>query len=228
MTVKRREDIVVSLCLVSETSETLDIEELRRVADTLKARYRYWEMLIAVHAEIADDHENLLATVHNLRLLRLRKGVPFYRSRAAVASEAIGDVVVLTAATELSAFDFVDLIDACDAQGTIIIGRRRRKELMNPALIPLGRSAGFRVDGRDMLTAAFPRVLLQQVLAHPESQLALRFPPMDHGIPVQWRFAQARNRHKRSYPKLGRRLGLVHKLIVSSAPRVLMSIGAQT
>lgn len=217
----RREDVVVSVCLVSEAFEAIDAVQMTKVADNLTTRFRYWEMLLAVPAEKAHAYENLLATVPNLRLLTIRVGVPFYRRRTAVVREAIGDVVVLTVPDELSSFDFVDLLDTCDREGAILTGRRKRRGLINPVLNWLGRGAGFRVDERDMLTVAFPRAILNQILSHPEHDLALRFPPLDHSIPVQWRLSHVDGRRAQPYAEFGRRLGLVHKLIISSAPRVL-------
>lgn len=218
---ERRDDIVVSLCLVSDTSQAIDAALLQRIAEQLSASFRYWEILVGVPADEAHTYENLLTTTTNLRILKIRVGVPFYRRRIAVAQEAIGDIVLFTATNELLSFDFVELIDACDREDAILIGRRRQRSFINPALIWLGRNAGFRVDERDMLTAVFPRAPLNQILSHSERDLALRFPPQDDSMPVQWQLSKLNDKRERSYRELKRRFGLVHKLIVSSAPRVL-------
>ncbi len=218
---ERRDDIVVSICLVSDTSQAIDAASLRRIAEQLSLRFRYWEILVGVPADETHIYESLLTTTPNLRMLKIRIGVPFYRRRIAVAQEAIGDIVLFTAPNELSSFDFVELIDICDREGAILIGRRRQRSFINPALSWLGRSAGFRVDERDMLTAVFPRAPFNQILSHPGRDLALRFPPLDDSMPVRWQPSKVNDRRERSYAELGRRFGLIHKLIVSSAPRVL-------
>jgi hypothetical protein len=151
----------------------------------------------------------------------VRPGTPFYRRRAAVASEAIGDVVVLASLDEQPMLDIIAMIELAALKGSIVIGRRDNATLMNPALRVLGRSAGFRVDVRDMLTAAYPRALLNKLLAHPDRQLALRFPPSDSAIPVIWERSCEGPGRARSFREFGRRLSVVQKLLVSSAPLVL-------
>jgi hypothetical protein len=84
----------------------------------------------------------------------------------------------------------------------------------------LGRTAGFRVSAEDMLTAAWPRTILNQLLNHPDRELALRFPPSDQALPVVRREASAIG-SVRSTRDLGRRLSLIQRLLVSSAPIVL-------
>lgn len=218
---RRRQDIFVSACLADFVPDAKNIDALRRLSVRLGAFYRYWEILVVAQAEAAHDHEPLLSAVPNVRLFKVRNGTPFYRRRVVVASEAIGDVVLLTSVEELPLFDPVNLVETAMARGAIVIGRRDRASAVNPALKALGRSAGFRVDERDMLTAAYPRTLLNQLLAHPDRQLALRFPPSDSGIPVLWISCEDRARRRHSVREFGRRLGLIQRLLVSSAPRVL-------
>lgn len=219
---RRREDIFVSVCFADVEPGADNAGALRSLSARLDARYRYWEILIITSADVAQDCEYLLSEVPNLRLLKARNGTLYYRRRVAVASEAIGDAVLLTSVDELSAFDPIELIETAMARGAIVIGRCNRRSAMNPALKALGRSAGFRVDARDMLTAAYPRTLLNRILAHPDRQLGLRFPPVDSAIPILWHTAAAESsRRGRSFKEFGRRLSLIQKLLVSSAPIVL-------
>ncbi|WP_198402520.1 hypothetical protein [Rhodobacter sp. CZR27] len=216
----RREDIFVSVCLPDLPATREAAAGLQRLCGDIAARFRYWEVLLTVPADGAEAYEPLMARIGNIRLLKLRHGTPFYRRRVAGAAEAIGDVVVLTAIDEQPDLDLPAMIEAAAAASAIVIGRRRSRSAMNPLLEALGHSAGFRVSARSMLTAAYPRTLLNKLLAHPDPQLALRFPPMDQALPVLWQTATARRRH-RMFGDLGRKLGLVQKLLVSSAPRVL-------
>ncbi|OHV77113.1 hypothetical protein [Rhizobium sp. LCM 4573] len=216
-----REDIFVSVCCTAEIIDAPDVDELGRLSLLLSERFRYWEILVAVPADAMWNADILLSKVSNLRLVSIRSGTPFYRSRVAIASEAIGDVVLLTVPDELSTFDPLFMMEEAYSRNVIIIGRREQHGIVNPALVALGRSAGFRVDDRDMLTTAYPRTLLNRILAHPNRQLALRFPPVDNALSVEWLTRPGNGKRARPFQEVGRRLGLIQKLVVSSAPRVL-------
>lgn len=216
-----RDDLLVSLCFADSVPDAETLARLKTLTAQLAARFRYWEILLIADADSAADYDRLMAETPNIRLLKVRRGTPFYRRRAAAASEAIGDVVVLAAIEELAALDLVEMIETAEAGGSIVIGRRNRPSLINPALQALGGGAGFRVDSRDMLTAAYPRTLLNRLLAHPDKLLALRFPPDDHSIPVVWRIGGKAAAPARSLREVGRRFNLIQRLLVSSAPRVL-------
>ncbi|WP_211246048.1 hypothetical protein [Cereibacter changlensis] len=220
-----REDIFVSVCIPNLALTGTAAAELQELCAGIAARFRFWEVLLTVSAENADDYEPLMARIGNIRLLKLRHGTPFYRRRVAAASEAIGDVVVLTAVDEQAGLDIVAMIERAAASNTIVLGKRRSRSPMNPLLEALGRSAGFRVSSRSMLTMAYPRTLLNRLLAHPDPQLALRFPPADQALPVLWQPATVQRR-RRLFSDFGRKLGLVQKLLVSSAPRVLTLVAS--
>lgn len=217
----RREDLLVSVCFAELPPLEEALPLLRTLADQLNARYRYWEVLIAVQPDGASAFEEQLLEQGNVRLLSVRHGTPYYRCRAMVASEAIGDVVALTAFEELAVLDIVALVDASSASGSIVMGRRQSGGMLDPVMRGLGRSAGFRADGRGMLSTAFPRSLLNRILAHPDRQLALRFPPVDQGIGVEWQDSHTAEARTFRQHNVERRVKLVHRLLVSSAPRVL-------
>ncbi|WP_420024646.1 hypothetical protein ACN9JG_21695 (plasmid) [Cereibacter azotoformans] len=220
----RREDIFVSVCIADFPASEAAAADLQRLCAAISARFRYWEVLLTVPADRAEACEALMACVANIRLLKVRHGTPFYRQRVAAAAEAIGDVVVVAAIEERSELDMPAMIETAAATGAIVIGQRRSRSPLNPLLEALGHSAGFRTSTRNMLTAAYPRTLLNRLLAHPDPQLALRFPPADPALPVLWQKAAGL---LRPCPLcgLGRKLGLVQKLLVSTAPRVLALVG---
>ncbi|MCG6206876.1 hypothetical protein LPW26_19705 [Rhodopseudomonas sp. HC1] len=218
----RCEDIFVSVCFADvPLGDAACVTELAKLSRRLSERYRYCEILLVVDADSERDLQPLISRVLNARLLMVRPATPFYRRRTAVALEAIGDVVVLASLDELPAVDIIEMIEVAAQKGSIVIGRRSRAGVMNPVLRALGHSAGFRVDMRDMLTACYPRPLIGKLLVHPDRQLALRFPPVDGGIPVSWQLCGDSRPPSRSARELGRRLAVVQKLLVSSAPRVL-------
>ncbi|WP_125995793.1 hypothetical protein [Sphingomonas sp. S-NIH.Pt15_0812] len=213
-----REDILVSVCLTEAPADVDALGRLEALMIGLGQRFRYFEVLVAIDAE-QGDAAMLRGLGANLRILTLRTGISFYRRRAAVAMEAIGDIVVLTTPTELALFDILHMIDDAIASSSIIVGRRGQARMLDPALSALGRGAGFRVSTRDMRTAAYPRTLLNRLLAHPDHRLALRFAPIDASIPVREHPPESLIPR----PREGRlhRLKLLHRLLISSAPAVL-------
>lgn len=221
-----RDDLLVSVALSGPPRDAEGLAQLAELGRSLDARFRYWEILIACDPDLA-GREVLLARVPNLRLLQLRAGAGFYQRRLAVASEAIGDVVVLTAASELAHLDLPAMIETADARHVLVIGRHADANPLGSLALAMGRGAGLTIGARDMLTIAFPRDLLGIVLAHPDRLLALRFPPVDERLPIVRqdictppggpRFRSG----SETGPLLLRRVEILHRLTISSAPRVL-------
>ena len=219
-----RDDILVSVCLVDGQIGPGDAARLRELVARVGARFRYWEMLAWVEPGDAGAHEAILRNTPNLRLLTLRPGTSYYRKRAALAAEAIGDVVLLTSLDEVPAIDPVAMIEAAESGDAIVFGQRRQASLLNPLVEAMGRNAGFRVNGRSMQSAAYPRTQLNALLAHPDRQLALRFPPADDSIAVRWQDVDTAGLRFGSGPRLDRRIKLLNRLLISSAPRVLAMV----
>jgi len=216
----RREDIFVSVCFPDLSARLYDFEAVQRVAAQIGARFRYWEVLVIAEATQAEAYEPLFATVSNLRLLNLRPGTTSLRRRVVAASEAIGDVVLLTSVSEIDMLDLVAAIEMAHANDAIVTCQREHSGFLDPVITTLGNAGGFRVTSRDMRSAAYPRTLLNLLLAHPDRQLALRFAPRDGGIPVLDIPANGAA-PRRSMRDTGYRLTLIQKLVINSAPRVL-------
>lgn len=221
-----RDDILVSIGLCDVSADERGIALLAGLAREMAGAFRYWELLVAVDGS-ADRHQRLLAQVPNLRLLKVRPGASFYHRRFAVASEAIGDVVVLAALAELPYLDLAGMAADAQASGALVIGQHAGANPLGPAASALGRSAGLRIGAHDMVTMAWPRPALNIVLTHPDRLLALRFPPVDERLAIRHqpcRDAPGLPRFRGgsdSGPKLARRLNLLHRLMIGSAPRVL-------
>ena len=221
-----RDDLFVSICFADPEGEAeACASELAKLAHRLAERFRYWEILLGVPAEAGQVYSDLARTVPNLRLLKLRAGTPHYRRRVAVASEAIGDMVVVASLSELATIDPLAVLELSNVSDAIVIGRIGRAHALSHVLRALGRSAGYRVDPRDMQTAAYPRTLANILLAHPDRTLAMRFPPDDGAIPVRWITVPGRHMRRSGRVRgFARRLGLIYKLLIASAPRVLAGL----
>jgi hypothetical protein len=205
-----------------------DMAQLRSIAALLAAHYRFWELVLVVPSEGAEAFTPLLAEIGNLRLLKVRQNTDFYRRRAVAAAEAIGDVVLLASLDESRHLDLPAMIGAAADRGVLAIGQRpaasRRNALLNPALRALGRASGFHVSARHMMTIALPRTLLSQLLARPDPQLSLRFPPRDAGIVIEHVTGVRGGPPRRGLQNLGRRLTLLQRMLMSSAPRMLVYV----
>lgn len=218
-----RDNVLVSVGLADAVADAAALDILTTLAGKLAARFRYWELLIVTEVDEAHHYDAALAAIPNIRLLKVRHGTSFYRRRVAIAGEAIGDVVMISTLDDLPQLPIVSMIEKAEQSGAMIIGRRRSRALLNGPFRMLGTSAGFRVDASDMLTTAYSRTVLNKLLSHPDPQLALRFPPIDDGITVLGELALegASTRHPRTLRDARRRIGLLQKLLVGSAPRVL-------
>ncbi|MBE1283555.1 MAG: hypothetical protein GJ676_09615 [Rhodobacteraceae bacterium] len=219
----RRDDLLVSVCFSDLPPGDAAAPALKSVAAFLEANYRYWEILIVFAASNHPIADASRFGVSNLRQLTARAGTSAYRARVIGAAEAIGDVVVLTTPAEVGALDLVSMIDTAFSEATIVSGRRGKATLFDPALRAVGAAGGFRVSTADMQTVAYPRTLLNVLLAHPDRELALRFAPRDAALPVAVLQGQEEVQ-ARSIRDLGRRLNLMQKLMVAVAPRVLSGI----
>ncbi|MBB4858146.1 hypothetical protein HNO88_001460 [Novosphingobium chloroacetimidivorans] len=233
---KPRDDLLVSVALSGPARDAAQRQQLAQLGRELDTRFRYWEILLA--CDVADDasHGALQASVPNLRLLHLRPGASFYQRRLAVASEAIGDVVVVTAASELGYLDLATMIETAEARHALVVGRHVDANPLGSLAMALGRGAGLTIGPHDMLTIAFPRALLGIVLAHPDRLLATRFPPVDQRLPILRQDMRADVQGGADLPRfrsgsetgplLLRRTEVLHRLTISSAPRVLTLVAA--
>jgi hypothetical protein len=223
----QREDLLVSVGVAEAPRDEAGVNELVALAGKLEARFRYWELVVVAATDNEPMREAMLAEVPNLRLLRVRPGTSFYERRLAAASEAIGDLVLLTALAELAYLDIVGMVERADAEDALVIGQHVGANPLGPAVAALGRGAGLRIGPHDMLTTAYPRALINIVLAHPDHLLALRFPPLDDRLPIRLQPCLAASGRppfrggSATGPKLVRRFNVLHRLMVGSAPKVL-------
>lgn len=218
---RKRDDVLVSVCLADPPTEAKDTLAVRQLASLIGSRYRFWEIVLVVNPEMEGDADDILLDVENVRILKVRSTVEYYRRRAIAASEAIGDVVVLTSISEMDRLDILSMIDRCLDEGALVIARRDAGSMLEPVLQSLGSMSGFRVSTRDLLTAIYTRTLLSRLLMRPERHLALRFPPRDPAIPVIFEPWPDTAPVRRSPKETRRRLGLAHRLLINAAPSVL-------
>ncbi len=222
-----REDVLVSVCFGHLPPEEASFERISAMANELDARFRFREIIVIANESSRDDYTGLLQRVDNLRLFTVRDGTGFYRRRVIAADEAIGDVVLMANAAELAYIDFIAMIETAAADQHAVLAIRSvgvvNRALAAP-LVALGRMSGFEVGLRDLQTLAVPRTLLNHLLSHPASDLALRFPPRDVRLPLTFAKAPHDMPALRESGQQHRRLVLLQKLLVYVAPSLLMLV----
>lgn len=223
----RREDILVSVCFGDLPSTAEAIAEARSLATTLDSRFRFREIVLVVDETAHEAYLPFVREVENVRLFIVRPGMSSYRKRMIAADEAIGDVVFLASAHELPALDPLAMIEQA-AEGRAIVSLRADPGMTRSALaiplIALGRAAGFKSNARQLQSIAMPSTLLNQILAHSDPELALRFPPRDPRLPLDYIVAAPNIRLTRRRGDISRRLLLIQKLLVHMAPSLLIVV----
>mgnify|MGYP001818920614 CR=1 FL=1 len=179
-----RDDILVSVCFSDASDPDLASSRIERVVDQLKSHYRYWEILVVNETGNDKKFIEALTALPNLRHLSVFKGIDNMQRRVVAASEAIGDVVLLTSIHEVDLMDLTAMIDAANEHEAIVLGQRKTAVIAEPLIGALGRASGFEASTRDMQTVAYPRTMLNRLLGNPNPALALRFPPRDNTVRV--------------------------------------------
>lgn len=223
----RREDVLVSVCFGDLPADAATLDGVVALARQLDARFRFREIIVVAEESRKDALLGLVRRVENLRLFTVSDGTPFYRRRVIAADEAIGDVVMMANVAELPHLDPVAMIEqAADDQHIVLATRAAGLVdcMLAGPLVALGRLAGFKVGLRDLQTIAVPRTLLNQLLAHPDPDLALRFPPRDVRLPLTFAAAVPGMPPLRQAGQHGRRLALLQKLLIYVAPSLLMAV----
>lgn len=224
-----RGDFLLSLAVVGLSWTPEQVAALDRVAGRLARRYQFWEIVVV--ASIEEDVDPALVSalggIANMRLLRVDDVDNFYRLRLAAASEAIGDVVVITTGSEMELMDLPALADKVWEQDRAIVMIRERQGLLVSVFFAvLGYLIDYRIDPRDTLTAGFPRTWLSLVLARPDADLLLRFERRTGAGHFRRETIPGGVQVPRALRSVGRRFRLLADLLASAAPRVLRTVSA--
>lgn len=222
---KPREDVVVSICLSDLAAGASTFAALRDVAATLDCAFRFREIILVVEDTQREAFLPLIAEVSNFRLFVVRCGTEYYERRVIAAEEAIGDLVVIGNLDEIVQLDLLAFMGHAERKNAVTMayrtGRRPFKRLLAWPFIALGKLAGFNVDPSDFQSIAVPRTSLNLLLAHDEPRLALRFPPRDPRLPLDW-FPTNRNVATRTaFMGLARRAQLLQTVLVYLTPTIL-------
>lgn len=223
----RREDVFVSLCFPEAPLTPEDVDIIAAATRVIAETFRYFEVLII--ARIDQDADGLLRRClqkcPNSRVIKVRGSSLHYSRRVVAASEAIGDVVVITSLSEVGSLDLTVLIATAIERNAVTVFTQQNRSWTTPILALLGAASRFRISANDMRTIALPRTWLNRLLAHPQHNLALRFPPLGEGFPIHHMPAGGLPPLKTIDSARGRRIGLLYQLSVNAAPVVLIGVG---
>lgn len=221
----RREDVLVSVCLAELSPGAETFAKLRALAARLDAAFRFREIVLVVDETARAAFLPIIAELANLRLFVVRRGTEYYQRRVIAAEEAIGDLVVIGHLDELARLDLIAFLDLAERENAVAMAfrpaRRPIKRLLAWPFIALGKLAGFHVDPSDFQSLAVPRTALNLLLAHEEPRLALRFPPRDPRIAVEWLRTGENVESRTAFIGLARRAQLFQTLLVHLTPAVL-------
>ena len=221
-----RSDILVSICFDDFSYSPASAAALKAVAAEIDSRYRFWEILVACVDGRGCAEDSLLQDIRNLRLIRLSgNSSTAYARRYALATRAIGDVVVMTSLDELPALDLPGMIRDANDSNSMVSFRSGTGGALNKVIVGLGRVAGFRVDAARLRTIAIPKEILGLILRHPSREIALRFPPINPSFALLDTEIAAQGTGLSLRKDLKQRLFLLERLMTGAAPSVLRWVG---
>ncbi|QTL03813.1 hypothetical protein J5J86_00030 [Aquabacter sp. L1I39] len=221
-----REDIFVSLCFPEPLASEDDVSVVLKASRQISARFRYFEVLIIARVGDADDLLSAcLSGSPHVRVIKVRGTRRHYANRVVAANEAIGDVVVITSLAEAGALDLPGMVAAASDQNAVTVFTREQRSWTNRLLQALGSASRFMISSGDMRTIAIPRVWMSRLLAHPQYNLALRFPPLGQGLPILHIPAPFTRISASSDATFWRRVALAYQLSVNAAPVALIGVG---
>lgn len=220
-----KDDILVSVCFSDASYSVTACEQIATLAKSMKSNFRYWEILIVNEIGQESEFEGMLLALPNLRYISVVHGLDSIQRRVVGASEAIGDIVVITSIHELPSMDIPAMIHNAHTNGSVILGQRNSAALVEPLIALLGRASGFRASTRDMQSVAIPRTVLNRLLRDTNPILALRFPPRDNTIKVSYcspHFSiSARAFKQEGSSRLSTRFDLLKRMVIEAGPSIL-------
>ncbi|MBI1250521.1 MAG: hypothetical protein GC189_03515 [Alphaproteobacteria bacterium] len=218
------ETLLASFCFVTEDDPQDELRGLIALSQALEARFRYFEIIYVLPERFKPAATALAAQLSACRTLRIvivRDYLNYYRRRAIAASEAIGDVCVISSFAELPFVDLADFAEDAFARDEIVIGARSRGAGgWTPAYGALTLASPYRVRAKDMKTIALPRRSLSVLASRPSLALDLRFQPKQGGELYIRRPVAVGDTHALRSTNADR-LELLEELISASAPRLL-------
>lgn len=184
-----RGDFLASFCFVSEQDISTELPQLEAFAQQLVDTFKYYEVIYVVgesQVDLLQSYATRLSTFRNIRVLVVPSQVNIYRRRVVAASEAIGEVVIISVPSELTIVNYGALSGEAFDSEQIVMARTQRKGFISDFYYPMMRwVSGYRINRQDLKTLAVPRSILTAILARPTAALDLRFEPKRFRYPFK-------------------------------------------
>jgi hypothetical protein len=216
-------DYLVSFCLAQEGALDAELDALSALAAFCAQRLQYWEIIYVIgecHRSSIQAATEKFAAMQSLRIVVVRDAISYYRRRMIGASEAIGDIVVLTSFAEMAKPHLLAFAEEAMARNRIVIGRKPGRSLfptLSHSLVDL--ISRYRVDDRDLKTLVLPRNHLVAILDRSTAPIDLRFERKNGAAPYLRKELPLAG--KGSGVSLTQRLELTAEIISNSASRFL-------
>ncbi len=219
----KQPEYLVSFCLAQEGDAAAELEAIAALAEYCGQNLRYWEIVYVIgerRRPAIEAASGKLAAIKSLRIVLVRDAISYYRRRMIAASEAIGDVAVLTSFGEAAHAQLLSLAGEAMRTNRVLLGTRPERRLLQPFSHSFLRLISrYRVQSRDLKTIALPRDHLVAILARPTAPIDLRFERKGGALPY------VRKKIEPAGPGGGagltQRLELVAEIVSNSASRFL-------
>lgn len=205
------------------------IEILKKIEQFLSRDFEFWELLIVTPFSRNGDkaiYTEAATAIQNVRMLRVADIDNFYTLRLAIASEAIGDVVILTSLDEATVLDISRLAKQVYERDDVVIFSRKEWAKSLVVLPILSLISGFNINKADTLTIGFPRSWLSLALGRRDAALLLRFEKPSSVFSFNRESVPDNCRLPRSFSESRRRFNLLTDLLSNSSFRILQGLAA--
>jgi hypothetical protein len=223
-----REDIVVSVCVTEMLKDDKTKQCFLDQLQDLKKKFRFFEVIIMSETEDAHNLQNIKDKIENLRIIYIQKLSNIYKTRVIAAQEAIGDTVLLLNPQEIHFFNIVDLLENSANNQSVALIKIKKKIVnrgLDTILWKLGKAAGFHIQLQFGQSLCLPRTFLNDLLKHPEPDLALRFIPNYKKIRLDI-ITCGDPEYVRIQTKISDRILLIQKLLIFLAPNILSIVAS--
>ena len=157
-------------------------------SDRIAKEFQYFEVVYVLpdteYPKI-QAHTQKLSMLKNMRILIVSETVNVYRRRFVAASEAIGEVVVVSVPSDIETVDYAAMAAEAFSAERIMMARSRRAGKIHVYYPFMRWISNYRINRQDMKTIAVPRNILPALLERTTAPLDLRFEPKKFRFPYE-------------------------------------------
>ena len=219
------DSVLISVCIIWDELDQSYFNEISTFIDRFEKHFKIYEILLILEDKnILDSNlEKILRNVKNVRIFSVRNKCDHYRKRSILAKESIGDIIALTTPDELTSFDLIKMIELSAENHSICLGKHTKLSFLDRIfawpLLMLGKSSGIYSDIYNSKSTVLPRSYLNEILTFQDTDLMLRFYPLEMGFNLD--FVEAKDYSTRRLNDLQSKIKLAFKILSTLSPRIL-------